>query len=107
MPARHPRLPIFSSLSMLLLLLAPALIHTTSPLAAQTGGAFVRSVPGTARLIGPDGQPFFVWAVVTGADLQSSLKTLLDTANPTPAGLAYINVALALLIPTAIAVNSP
>jgi membrane protease YdiL (CAAX protease family) len=49
--------------------------------------------------------PFVFWYVVTGADLSSSLRTLLDTDNPTPAGLAYINVALALLIPTAIAVN--
>jgi membrane protease YdiL (CAAX protease family) len=49
--------------------------------------------------------PFTVWYVVTGADVQSSLGTLLDTGNPTPAGLAYINVALALLIPIAIALN--
>jgi uncharacterized protein len=49
--------------------------------------------------------PFVFWYVATGADLQSSLKTLLDTENPTPAGLAYINLALALLIPAAIAVN--
>jgi uncharacterized protein len=49
--------------------------------------------------------PFVFWYVATGADLHSSLTILTDTKNPTPAGLAYINVALALLIPTAIAVN--
>jgi uncharacterized protein len=49
--------------------------------------------------------PFTVWYVVTGADVQASLKTLLDTEHPTPAGLAYINVALALLIPASIGIN--
>src|SRR3954451_21261935 len=78
MPARRPRLPIFSLLSMLLLLLAPAIIHSTSPLAAQTGGAFVRSVPGTARLIGPDGQPFFVWAVNYEGPLDRALRMWED-----------------------------
>jgi len=49
--------------------------------------------------------PFAIWYVVTGADVQGSLTALLDVENPTPAGLAYINLALALLIPIAIAVN--
>jgi CAAX protease family protein len=49
--------------------------------------------------------PFVFWYVATGADLQSSLSTLLDVQNPTPAGLAYINLGLALLIPGAIAIT--
>jgi uncharacterized protein len=43
--------------------------------------------------------PFGLWYAATGADLQPSLTTLLDLKHPTPAGLAYLNVALALMIP--------
>jgi membrane protease YdiL (CAAX protease family) len=43
--------------------------------------------------------PFALWYAATGADLQPSLTTLLDLKHPTPAGLAYLNVALALMIP--------
>ena len=43
--------------------------------------------------------PFAVWYAATGADLQDSLTTLLDLKHPTPAGLAYLNVALASMIP--------
>ncbi len=49
--------------------------------------------------------PFLVWYVATGADVQSSLTALLDVQKPNPAGLAYINVALATLIPTAMLIN--
>ena len=43
--------------------------------------------------------PFVVWYAVTGADLKDSLTTLVDLQNPTPAGLAYLNLALASMIP--------
>ncbi len=43
--------------------------------------------------------PFVVWYAATSADLQSSLTTLVDLNNPTPAGLAYLNLALASMIP--------
>jgi membrane protease YdiL (CAAX protease family) len=43
--------------------------------------------------------PFVVWYAVTGADLQDSLTTLVDLQHPTPAGLTYLNVALASMIP--------
>jgi membrane protease YdiL (CAAX protease family) len=45
--------------------------------------------------------PFLVWYGFTGADLQDSLTRLLDIQHPTPAGLAYVNIALATLIPMA------
>ena len=43
--------------------------------------------------------PFLVWYTVSGADVQDSLTTLVDLQDPTPAGLAYLNIALALMIP--------
>jgi len=45
--------------------------------------------------------PFLVWYAVTGADAQQSLTRLVDVHHPTPAGLAYVNLALASLIPVA------
>ncbi|MFZ2015144.1 MAG: type II CAAX endopeptidase family protein [Nocardioides sp.] len=49
--------------------------------------------------------PFALFYVVTGANLSASLTTLADIKHPTPVALAYLNVALALLIPSAIAVT--
>jgi uncharacterized protein len=49
--------------------------------------------------------PFLIWYGVTGADLQNSLTKLLDIQHPTPAGLAYVNIALASLIPMAMLTN--
>jgi membrane protease YdiL (CAAX protease family) len=49
--------------------------------------------------------PFVVWYAVTGADLTSSLNRLVDIKHPTPAGLAYVNLALSSMIPMAWAVN--
>jgi len=43
--------------------------------------------------------PFVVWYAATGADMQASLTTLTDLEHPTPAGLAYLNIALASMIP--------
>jgi membrane protease YdiL (CAAX protease family) len=43
--------------------------------------------------------PFVAWYVASGADLQSSLTSLVDLKNPTPSGLAYLNLALASMIP--------
>jgi membrane protease YdiL (CAAX protease family) len=43
--------------------------------------------------------PFVAWYLATGADLQSSLTSLVDLTKPTPAGLAYLNLALASMIP--------
>ncbi len=43
--------------------------------------------------------PFVVWYAVTGQDVGEQMSTLVDLANPTPAGLAYLNLALAALIP--------
>ena len=51
-------------------------------------------IGGTVSLI-----PFAVWYAATGADVQSSLTALVDLKHPTPAGLAYLNVTLALMIP--------
>jgi uncharacterized protein len=45
--------------------------------------------------------PFLIWYGFTGADLQDSLTKLVDVQHPTPAGLAYVNIALASLIPMA------
>ena len=52
------------------------------------------AIGGTVTLI-----PFAIWYAVTGANVQDSLTTLTDLQNPTPAGLAYLNVTLALMIP--------
>lgn len=49
--------------------------------------------------------PFVVWYVATGADVNSSLNRLFDLKHPTPAGLAYINLALSTMIPMSWAVN--
>ncbi len=45
--------------------------------------------------------PFIVYYGATGAPVGESLTGLLDLADLTPAGLAYINLALASLIPAA------
>ncbi|MCW2795103.1 MAG: Abortive infection protein [Nocardioides sp.] len=42
---------------------------------------------------------FMVGFLIRGGDLQSQLNSLVDTADPTPAGLAYLNLALAAAIP--------
>ncbi len=49
--------------------------------------------------------PFLVWYAVTGADISASLSRLVDVQHPTPAGLAYINLALSSMIPLSWAVN--
>jgi uncharacterized protein len=49
--------------------------------------------------------PFVVWYAATGADVQSSVTTLVDLGDPTPAGLAYLNLALASMIPLTWLVN--
>ncbi len=49
--------------------------------------------------------PFVVYYAATGADMQDSLTTLTDLDHPTPAGLAYLNIALALMIPLSWFVN--
>jgi membrane protease YdiL (CAAX protease family) len=43
--------------------------------------------------------PFALWYAASGADLQDSLTRLVDLQKPTPAGLAYLNLALASMIP--------
>lgn len=43
--------------------------------------------------------PFVVWYVGTGQEVMSGVSRLLDLQRPTPAGLAYLNLALAGLIP--------
>jgi membrane protease YdiL (CAAX protease family) len=43
--------------------------------------------------------PFMVGFAVRGGDLTAQVDSLLDTADPTPAGLAYLNLALAAAIP--------
>lgn len=45
--------------------------------------------------------PFLGYYVATGAPVGESVTTLLDLGDLTPAGLAYINLALASLIPAA------
>ncbi|MCW2768064.1 MAG: Abortive infection protein [Nocardioides sp.] len=42
--------------------------------------------------------PFTIGFLVHGGDLQKQVETMLDTTNPTPAGLAYLNLALAAAI---------
>ena len=49
--------------------------------------------------------PFMLWYAVTGANLSTSLTIVTDIKHPTPVALAYLNLALALLIPSAIAVT--
>jgi len=49
--------------------------------------------------------PFALWYAATGANVQDSLTTLVDLKHPTPAGLAYLNVTLALMIPLTWFVN--
>jgi membrane protease YdiL (CAAX protease family) len=49
--------------------------------------------------------PFAAYYAATGANLQDSLTTLTDLDHPTPAGLAYLNIALALMIPLTWIVN--
>jgi uncharacterized protein len=48
---------------------------------------------------------FTVGFVVTGSDVQESIERLLDTDNVTPAGLAYLNLALAGAIPATMLVT--
>ncbi len=43
--------------------------------------------------------PFLVFAAVSGKDVGDFLTTLVDLDDPTPAGLAFLNLALASLIP--------
>ena len=43
--------------------------------------------------------PFAVYYVFTGAPLEKSMTALVDLGNPTPAGLAYLNIVLASAIP--------
>jgi uncharacterized protein len=43
--------------------------------------------------------PFLVWYAATGAQVQESLNRLVDVEHPTPAGLAYINLTLSMMIP--------
>jgi membrane protease YdiL (CAAX protease family) len=43
--------------------------------------------------------PFLVWYAGTGADVQDAVTRLVDVDHPTPAGLAYINLALSMMIP--------
>jgi len=45
--------------------------------------------------------PFAFFYVVTGAPLEDSLTALVDLGDPTPAGLAYLNIVLASAIPIA------
>jgi membrane protease YdiL (CAAX protease family) len=49
--------------------------------------------------------PFVVWYAATGADLSASVDRLVDLQHPTPAGLAYLNLALSTMIPLSWAVN--
>jgi uncharacterized protein len=44
--------------------------------------------------------PFAVYYAATGQEVASSVTRLVDLTQPTPAGLAYLNLALAGLIPT-------
>jgi membrane protease YdiL (CAAX protease family) len=43
--------------------------------------------------------PFVIYYVATGADVPSSIGTLVDLTDPTPASLAYLNLSLVGLIP--------
>jgi len=43
--------------------------------------------------------PFALWFLVDGQDLLDSLDGILDLSDPTPLGLAYLNLALAAAIP--------
>ena len=43
--------------------------------------------------------PFAFWYVATGAPLEESMTRLVTISDPTPAGLAYLNIALASAIP--------
>jgi membrane protease YdiL (CAAX protease family) len=43
--------------------------------------------------------PFFIYYAATDQDVVDSLEKLLDLDNPTPLGLAYLNLALASAIP--------
>jgi uncharacterized protein len=45
--------------------------------------------------------PFAVWYAAAGEPIQSNLSALADFTDPTPAGLAYLNLTLASAIPTA------
>ena len=43
--------------------------------------------------------PFAFYYAATGAPLEESITALVDVSDPTPAGLAYLNLALASAIP--------
>ena len=43
--------------------------------------------------------PFAFYYAATGAPLEESITALVDLSDPTPAGLAYLNLALASAIP--------
>jgi uncharacterized protein len=50
--------------------------------------------------------PFVIWYAATGADVSASLTRLTDLDHPTPAGLAYLNLTLALMIPITWGINN-
>ena len=43
--------------------------------------------------------PFAIYYLVTGANLADSMTALVDTADVTPASLAYLNLSLAAALP--------
>lgn len=63
----------------------------------------VLALPLVVFIVAPIGWlgPFLAWYVVTGADVLDSMERLLNMGDPTPAGLAYLNLTLATAIPVA------
>jgi membrane protease YdiL (CAAX protease family) len=49
--------------------------------------------------------PFVLWYAATGADVSASLNRLVDLNHPTPAGLAYLNLTLSMMIPISWGIN--
>lgn len=45
--------------------------------------------------------PFVVWFAIDGQQVDDAMSRMLDLDDPTPLGLAYLNLALAFAIPTA------
>ena len=62
--------------------------------------AWMLALSGTFALV-----PFVIYAVSTDRDLGDYLSRLVDLENPTPGGLAYLNIALASLIPAVLLVT--